>query len=42
VPSFSNVACSLPLLLLLLLLLSSGAAANDFPTQARVEFVLGC
>ena len=21
---------------------SGGAAANDFPTQARVEFVLGC
>ena len=30
-------------LLLLLLSLSPGAAkANDFPTQTRVEFVLGC
>jgi hypothetical protein len=42
VPSFSDVPRSLPLLLLLLLLLPSVAAANDFPTQARVEFVLGC
>ena len=24
------------------LLLAGGALANDFPTQARVEFVLGC
>ena len=24
------------------LLLSGGTLANDFPTQARVEFVLGC
>ena len=28
--------------LLLSLLLPGIAAANDFPTQARVEFVLGC
>jgi hypothetical protein len=28
--------------LLLTLLLPRGGAANDFPTQARVEFVLGC
>ena len=28
--------------LALLLLLPAIAAANDFPTQARVEFVLGC
>jgi len=27
---------------LLLLLLPGSGAANDFPTQARVEFVLGC
>ena len=26
----------------LLVLLPGAAAANDFPTQARVEFVLGC
>jgi hypothetical protein len=31
-----------PSVALLLLLLPGAAAANDFPTQARVEFVLGC
>jgi hypothetical protein len=33
---------ALPCSLLLLMLLPQSAAANDFPTQARVEFVLGC
>ena len=33
---------ALPIALLSLLLLPSVGAANDFPTQARVEFVLGC
>ena len=33
---------ALPGSLLLLLLLPQSGAANDFPTQARVEFVLGC
>jgi hypothetical protein len=31
-----------PSVALLPLLLPGAAAANDFPTQARVEFVLGC
>src|SRR5687768_4812068 len=31
-----------PSVALLLLLLPGAAKANDFPTQARVEFVLGC
>ena len=33
---------ALPIALLPLLLLPRVGAANDFPTQARVEFVLGC
>lgn len=31
-----------PLILMLGLGVAAGAGANDFPTQARVEYVLGC
>ena len=37
-----RLAPAIALPLSLALLLPGGAKANDFPTQARVEFVLGC